>query len=183
MPADPPLRRVGIEVDFPEEGNGNVIDYVVTDKEVAYGLGANSLATRVEGFCTSGGHIDIGSMKSIIKNHAPGILGTAAAYYGGGAVAAGVVGTAVAFYNAPEVLNSIIPEGRASALIRVFGSKGATGDKLAGLALRIGFSKFGANWSRRQGHHRRPARHADSSGRRTSPVSSCGSSSSATTCW
>jgi hypothetical protein len=137
VPADAPLRRVNIEVDFPEEDNGNVIDYAVTDKEVAYGLGANSWAIRTEGFATSGGHIDLPSAKAIVKS---------AGYVPTEIAGAFMTGGFSLWAQVPEVLNTIVPVGQASGIFRVFGRKGAPGQVLAGIALRMGSSRFGSQW-------------------------------------
>ena len=136
VPADAPLRRVSVDVDYPEEDNGNVIDYTVVDKQVAYGLGASSPAVRTEGFATAGAHIDLPSAKAIVKS-LPSIVGKIGLAF--------ATGGASLLLDVPEVLNTIIPEGRGSGIFRVFGKVGANGKDLANIALQMGFSKFGSS--------------------------------------
>ena len=135
VPADAPLRRVGVDARVSEDGN--TIDYAVVDREVDFGTGANSDVMRIEGTVTSGGHIDLPSMKEVVKR-APSLSGEA----GGAIFTAG----ASLFRNVPEALNTVIPEGRCSAMIRVFGWRGAGRAGLATAALDYGLAKVAPVW-------------------------------------
>jgi hypothetical protein len=135
VPADAPLRRVSVDVDLSEDGN--TLDYTVVDKEVSWGLGENSPAVRVEGMASAGGHIDIPSLKEVVKK-VPSLASEPALAF--------MTGGASLFRNVPEALNTVIPEGRCSAIVRVFGRKGADGKYLANVALHTGMAKFSANW-------------------------------------
>lgn len=139
VPADAPLKRINIHVD--QSPDGCTIDYAVVDREVNYGVGNNEVL-RIEGFATSGAHIEIQSLKKAIEVAGPGLIQ--------GAFRAATTGGLSLPFDAPDavkfVWNNLVPEGRASALVRVIGRKGADKEALAYVAMHAASSRYAPSW-------------------------------------
>jgi hypothetical protein len=134
VPAQDQLRRINVHVGV--SADGTELDYSVTDRETTYGLGADSAITRIEGNTTSGGQIDITQLKDAM-NVIGDTMGSAFASFN----IFGVAGPAI--IGGRAVYNHAIPQGRANCMVRVFGKRYASKERMAEVALAVAMDRFG----------------------------------------